>query len=80
MDYGKICLHLDELIKAKGISKNRICELTEIERTPLNRYCKNAVSRIDLETICKLCYALECDISDLLEYQRPDNQKNHTAS
>lgn len=80
MDYGKIRFHLDELIEAKGISKNKICTLTEIERTPLNRYCKNAVTRIDLETICKLCYALDCDISDLLEYQRPNNEENHTTS
>lgn len=73
-EFGKIILHVDEVIKAKGISKNKICKETEMKRTPLNRYCKNDVVRIDFETICKLCYILGCDIPDLLEYQRPNDQ------
>lgn len=70
-DFGKIILHVDEIIKQKEISKNKICDETGMKRTPLNRYCKNEVTRMDFESICKLCYMLDCSVEDLLEYIPP---------
>ncbi|MBQ8508314.1 MAG: helix-turn-helix transcriptional regulator [Clostridia bacterium] len=70
--HGIIRLKLEEQIKKSGISKSKICHRAEMERTQLNRYCKNDIARIDLDVLARLCAALECDICDLIEYIPPE--------
>ena len=40
-EYGTIKIKLDELIKQKGISKNKLSHKAEMQRTQINNYCKN---------------------------------------
>lgn len=41
MKYGHLELHIEELLKEKGISKNTICKELDIPRSNFNRYCRN---------------------------------------
>ena len=72
LEYGRIELQIEELLKQKNISKNRICKELDIPRTNLNRYCNNKFQRIDAMFLCKLCSFLEVDISDLIKYIPPN--------
>lgn len=73
MKYGTLSLHIDDLLKAKGISKNQICKDLDIPRSNFNRYCRNEFQRLDAGLICKLCYYLNSDISELITYNPPQN-------
>lgn len=73
-DYGNIYIKLDNLIKEKNISKNKLANRAEMQRTQLNNYCKNNMQRIDISIIARLCYVLDCEISDLFEYIPPSNK------
>ena len=75
IDYGKVKINLDKIIKEKNIRKNKLTQRTEMQRTQLNNYCKQNIQRIDLSILARLCYVLECDISDIIEYIPPDNNK-----
>ena len=66
--YGTVVIHLAELIQNSGMTKGAVCRLALMERTQLNKYCKNAVGRIDLDVIARLCFALHCGVDELLEY------------
>lgn len=55
MKYGHLELHIEELLKEKGISKNTICKELDIPRSNFNRYCRNEFQRLDAQLICKLC-------------------------
>lgn len=70
--YGTIRIHLEELIKERGISKNKFSQWAELQRTQLNNYCKNEVARMDLDVLARMCTVLECDIGDLLEFVPPE--------
>lgn len=70
-EFGRVSLNLDNLIKNKGISKNKLAQRAEVSYTQLTKFCKNEISRIDFNTIARLCYVLDCDISDLLKYEKP---------
>lgn len=72
MNYGTISLQINELLKEKGISKNKICKDLDIPRTNFNKYCRNEFQRIDVGLICKLCYYLEVEIEGLVVYHRPE--------
>ena len=72
--YGTIRIRLDELIKKKGISKNKLSQRAEMQRTQLNNYCNNTSSRLDIDVLGRLCTVLDCKISDLLEFVPPDDE------
>ncbi|MBQ4115794.1 MAG: helix-turn-helix transcriptional regulator [Clostridia bacterium] len=69
--YGSVRIKLDELIEKRGISKNKLCHMAEMERTQLNNFCKNKITRLDTDVLARLCCALECKIEDILEYNPP---------
>lgn len=62
-----IYIDLENLLKERGISKNKVCENCKLQRTQLNNYCQNKVSRIDLNTLAKLCEYLDCTPNDILK-------------
>ena len=68
MKYGHLELHIEELLKEKGISKNTICKELDIPRSNFNRYCRKEFQRLDVQLICKLCSYLDCGIEELIEY------------
>ena len=70
MGYGTINLRIEELLREKNISKNKICKDLDIPRSNFNRYCRNECQRLDLALLCKLLHYLDVDVSDLLSYHR----------
>ena len=67
-EYGTVKINLDRLIKAKGISKSKLAYRAELQRTQLNKYCANKITRLDIDVLARICTVLECDIGDLLEF------------
>lgn len=74
MDYGKLEFNIDKILERKGISKNRICKDLDIPRSNFNKYCRSDFQRIDANLVCKLCYYLNIDISDLISYKAPEEK------
>ena len=72
MDYGRISLNIERLLKERGISKNQICKDLDIPRSNFNRYCRGDVQRIDVNLIWKLCWYLGASAGELIEYKRPE--------
>ncbi len=73
-EFGTIRIHLDELIKKAGISKNKLGQRAEMQRSQINRYCNNDVTRLDTDVLARLCTVLDCQIGDLLEFVPPANE------
>ncbi len=72
-----IHLRLPEMLQEKGISRTKLCRDLNLQRTNLNRYCRDDFQRIDADLIIRLCDYLDCTISDLLVIQ--DDQENSPA-
>ena len=72
--YGKIIIKLDKLIEQAGLSKNKFCQRAELQRTQLNNYCNNSVTRLDTDVLARMCSVLGCEIGDLLEFVPFDNK------
>ena len=72
--HGSIRIKLNELIKKAGISKNMLSHRAEMQRTQLNNYCNNKVTRLDTDVLARLCQALGCKIEDLLEFVPDDGE------
>ena len=67
-NYGTIHIKLDKLLKTSGLSKNKLAHKAEMQRSQLNAYCNNTITRLDIAVLARLCTVLECHIDDLLEF------------
>ena len=54
------------MAKKKGITTSRILEETNISANILTRMKRNEY--ISLESVEKICRALQCDVSDILDF------------
>lgn len=70
IDYGSIRLKLKDIMEDQSISINKLACRAEMQRTQLKAYMNNEVQRVDLAVMARLCYVLDCDISDLIEYTK----------
>ena len=74
-EYGTIRIKLDELIQKAGISKNKLSHKAEMQRSQINNYCNNEITRLDIDVLARICTVLNCVIGDLLEFIPPEKTK-----
>jgi len=74
MDYGKLKSNIENLLEQQGILKNKICKELDIPCYNFNRYCRDEFQRMDASSLCKLCWYLKMDVSQLVEHL-PSEQK-----
>lgn len=70
IDYGCIRIRLKEIMQEQDVSINKLACRAEMQRTQLKAYMNGEVQRVDLAVLARLCYALDCDLNDLLEYDK----------
>ena len=68
-DYGRIKLHLSELIEEKGMNRNSLAKAVNTRFEVIDRWCKNKVENIDMDILARICYVLDCKVSDIIEYE-----------
>lgn len=64
-----ITLTLDKLLSEKHITRYELAKRTGIKFQIIDNYYKNRVVRYDSYVLDKICSALDCDISDIIEYK-----------
>ena len=74
-EYGTIRIKLDELIQKAGISKNKLSHKAEMQRSQINNYCNNEITRLDIDVLARICTVLHCEIGELLEFIPPEEKK-----
>ena len=73
-EYGTVRIKLTELIAQAGISKNKLSHKAEMQRSQINNYCNNRITRLDIDVLARICTVLNCSISDLLEFVPPQDK------
>jgi len=71
VDYGHIRIKLADLMKEQKVSISKLAFRSEMQRTQLKSYMRQDIARVDLAVLSRLCYALQCDITEILEYIPP---------
>ena len=60
-----------KLMIDKKINKTQLCEKAEITTNAMVKLGKNET--VQVETLMKICNVLECNIEDIMEIQKEDN-------
>ena len=67
-DYGKVELHLQEVMDQQGISRNQLAKRIDARFEVVDKWYKGEVEKMDLDILARICYALNCTTEDLLRY------------
>ena len=70
-EFGTIKLYLRERMEERKFSLLKFSFRAEMQRTQLKHYYDGDIQRLDMAVLSRLCYALDCDLHDLLEYIPP---------
>ena len=65
-----IKLILDKALEKRNISRYELAKRTGIQYQIIDNYYKNNVKRYDSYVIDRMCEALDCSVSDIIEYKR----------
>lgn len=69
-DYGRIEIHLKELIDKQGIKRNQLMKAIGSTFPVVDKWYKGDISRIDVDILARICYVLDCQVQDLLTYEK----------
>ena len=64
----RICL--DKTLKRLRVSRYELAKRTGIQYQVIDNYYKNKVKRYDGFVLERICSALDCDIGDVIEYNK----------
>ena len=56
-EYGKVNIMLDEYLKEHHISRSSLVRNTGLQYGQILKYCRNAMQKMDLNVLAKLCSA-----------------------
>ena len=70
MNYRKIEIKLNKYLKEHNISRSSLSRNGELRYDTILSYCRGNVTRLDTDTLAKLCSALDCAIEDIIEYKK----------
>lgn len=65
-----IRIKLDKTLESKNMSRYELAKKTGIQYQIIDNYYKNKVKRYDSYVLDRICDALQCDISDVIEYKK----------
>ncbi len=69
---GKIVLRLDRMMVERKVALGDLAEKVGISNVNLSRIKNNKVTAIRFSTLAAICEVLECDVGDILEYEKED--------
>ncbi len=68
IEYGTIKVNLNKLMEKAEISAYKLNNATNIRFQTIQNLQKDVATRIDFNVLAKLCYTLDCNVADILEY------------
>ena len=68
--------HFPTLLAERRLKVADAVRATGLSKTTLHKIYNDQSSRIDFDTIDKLCEYLEVEVGDIFEYVREDKEKN----
>ena len=63
-----IQIHLDEILKQRGMTSKDLCRLVGITEANLSILRSGKAKGVRFHTINRICYYLQCDVGDILTF------------
>ena len=61
-------VHLEDVLKARGMTSKELCRLVGITEANLSILRSGKAKGVRFGTVNRICYYLECDVGDILKF------------
>lgn len=61
-------VHLEEILKSRGLTSRQLCEKVGITEANMSILRAGRCKGIRLHTLNRICYFLQCDVGDILRF------------
>ena len=65
-----IIFKIDEMLEKKNKTKYWLARETGMSDNNVGNICKNKVKQVKLETLDKICVALDCELQDIITFKK----------
>ena len=66
--YGKITIHIKEIMDSKGITRNHLAKVSNTRFEVINKWYNGQIEKMDLDILARICYVLECSPAEIIKY------------
>ena len=70
--YGAVRLRLAEIMDSRGMTRTQLSRLTGTRYEVIHKWYGGKVEKLDLDVLARICYVLDCEVSDLLVYEEAE--------
>lgn len=70
-------VHLDDLLRARGMTAKQLCALVGITEANLSILRSGKARGVRFGTINRICYHLGCDVGDILKFDGHLEEDEH---
>ena len=68
--YGKISFHIKEIMDEKNLTRSALARLADVRFEVADKWYNGNIERMDVDVLTRICFVLDCDISDLMTYSK----------
>ncbi len=69
-----IKVHLKDVLKAKGMTNKELAAMIDITEANLSILCSGKAKAIRFSTLEKICKVLDCEIKDILSFEKDERE------
>jgi len=73
-DYGKILFSFNKVMDEKNINRNQLSKLAGVRFEVADRFYNGNIERLDIDVLTRVCFVLDCNISEVISYQNLNTQ------
>lgn len=76
-DYGKMKIKINAVMDSENVTVYELSKETGLKHQTVKAYYNNEpLTKVDMDVLAKMCYVLDCNIDDVLEYEPPAKEEN----
>ena len=69
-DYGKITVHIREIMDSKGMTRNYLAKAANTRFEVIDKWYNGQLEKMDLDVLARICYVLDCSPADIIKYNK----------
>ena len=69
-EYGKIELKLKKQLAKRQMTRGELARAINTRFEVVNKWYSGQVERLDTDILARMCFVLQCEVQDLIEYKR----------
>jgi len=70
-NYGEILFSFNKVMDERKINRNQLSKLAGVRFEVADRFYNGNIERLDIDVLTRVCFVLDCSISEVISYQKP---------